>query len=109
MGFFDLIGTTLSGWLTDRFDPRKLLFVYYGLRGLSLVALPSMLGFAPRPGLLLFNDLLRARLGGDGAADHGARESPGSSAARRRTPILFGWVFNRPPARRTRRPRSAAG
>ncbi|OHT21945.1 MFS transporter [Edaphosphingomonas haloaromaticamans] len=40
MGVFDLFGTTASGWLTDRYDPRKLLFVYYGLRGLSLVALP---------------------------------------------------------------------
>jgi len=40
MGAFDLIGTTLSGWLTDRYDPRKLLFAYYGLRGLSLVFLP---------------------------------------------------------------------
>ena len=40
MGFFDLIGTSLSGWLTDRYDPRRLLFVYYSLRGLSLVALP---------------------------------------------------------------------
>jgi predicted MFS family arabinose efflux permease len=40
MGVFDLIGTTLSGWLTDRFDPRKLLAVYYGLRGLSLFYLP---------------------------------------------------------------------
>ncbi|PSJ59425.1 MFS transporter [Pseudaminobacter soli (ex Li et al. 2025)] len=40
MGIFDLIGTTLSGWLTDRFDPRKLLGVYYGIRGLSLVYLP---------------------------------------------------------------------
>jgi predicted MFS family arabinose efflux permease len=40
MGIFDLIGTTASGWLTDRYDPRKLLFVYYGLRGLSLIALP---------------------------------------------------------------------
>ncbi|PWR22140.1 MFS transporter [Zavarzinia compransoris] len=39
MGLFDLIGTTLSGWLTDRFDPRKLLFVYYGIRGLSLIFL----------------------------------------------------------------------
>lgn len=37
MGIFDLIGTTASGWLTDRYDPRKLLFMYYGLRGLSLV------------------------------------------------------------------------
>ena len=40
MGLFDLIGTTASGWLTDRFDPRKLLFMYYGLRGLSLIYLP---------------------------------------------------------------------
>ena len=40
MGIFDLVGTTLSGWLTDRFDPRKLLFVYYGIRGLSLIYLP---------------------------------------------------------------------
>lgn len=40
MGLFDLIGTMASGWLTDRYDPRKLLFLYYGLRGLSLFALP---------------------------------------------------------------------
>ncbi|MFA6112885.1 MAG: MFS transporter [Sphingomonas sp.] len=40
MGLFDLVGTTASGWLTDRYDPRKLLCVYYGLRGLSLIALP---------------------------------------------------------------------
>ena len=40
MGIFDLVGTTGSGWLTDRYDPRKLLFMYYCLRGLSLVYLP---------------------------------------------------------------------
>src|SRR3546814_19533760 len=40
MGIFDLIGTTGSGWLTDRYDPRKLLFMYYGLRGISLIYLP---------------------------------------------------------------------
>jgi len=40
MGLFDLLGTTASGWLTDRYDPRKLLFAYYAVRGLSLVALP---------------------------------------------------------------------
>ena len=39
MGIFDLVGTTGSGWLTDRLDPRKLLFVYYGIRGLSLIYL----------------------------------------------------------------------
>ena len=42
MGVFDMIGTTGSGWLTDRYDPRKLLFVYYGLRGLALMALPFL-------------------------------------------------------------------
>ena len=40
MGFFDLFGTTASGWLTDRYDPRRLLFVYYSLRGIALVYLP---------------------------------------------------------------------
>jgi sugar phosphate permease len=42
MGLFDLIGTTASGWLTDRYDPRKLLFIYYAFRGLSLIALPFL-------------------------------------------------------------------
>jgi MFS family permease len=40
MGVFDLVGTIASGWLSDRHDNRWLLFWYYGLRGLSLVALP---------------------------------------------------------------------
>jgi MFS family permease len=40
MGVFDIIGTTLSGWLSDRYDSRVLLAVYYGLRGLSLLYLP---------------------------------------------------------------------
>jgi sugar phosphate permease len=40
MGVFDLIGTTLSGWLSDRWDSRYLLFWYYGLRGLALIYLP---------------------------------------------------------------------
>lgn len=40
MGAFDLVGTTASGWLTDRYDPRKLLFVYYLFRGLALIYLP---------------------------------------------------------------------
>jgi len=41
MGVFDIIGTIGSGWLSDRYDSRKLLFWYYGLRGLSLLYLPS--------------------------------------------------------------------
>lgn len=43
MGILDVVGTTASGWLTDRFNPRLLLFMYYGLRGLSLLALPHAL------------------------------------------------------------------
>lgn len=41
MGICDLMGTTASGWLSDRFDNRWLLFWYYGLRGLALLYLPS--------------------------------------------------------------------
>jgi sugar phosphate permease len=40
MGFFNIFGTTMSGWLSDRCDCRKLLAWYYGLRALSLLALP---------------------------------------------------------------------
>jgi len=40
MGIFDFVGTIVSGWLSDRYDNRWLLFWYYGLRGLSLVFLP---------------------------------------------------------------------
>ncbi|SHN87753.1 MFS transporter [Bradyrhizobium erythrophlei] len=40
MGIFDFFGTIVSGWLSDRYDNRWLLFWYYGLRGLSLLMLP---------------------------------------------------------------------
>ena len=40
LGVFDLFGTICSGWLTDRYNPRVLLFWYYSLRGLSLLLLP---------------------------------------------------------------------
>jgi MFS family permease len=43
MGLFDIVGTTASGWLTDRFSSRYLLFIYYFLRGLSLLFLPYTL------------------------------------------------------------------
>ena len=46
MGVFDMVGTTLSGWLSDRWDNRALLAWYYGLRGLSLLFLPF--AFDPR-------------------------------------------------------------
>src|SRR5690606_31424084 len=40
MGAFDFVGTILSGWLSDRYDNRRLLFWYYGLRALSRLWLP---------------------------------------------------------------------
>lgn len=40
IGVFDFIGTIVSGWLSDRYDNRWLLFWYYGLRGVSLLLLP---------------------------------------------------------------------
>jgi len=43
MGIFDILGTTASGWLTDRYSSRHLLFAYYTLRGLSLLFLPMTL------------------------------------------------------------------
>lgn len=53
-GLFDLVGTIASGWLTDRFNARVLLFVYYGLRGVSLLALPSLFARTATPSMLLF-------------------------------------------------------
>jgi MFS family permease len=54
MGVFDLIGTTLSGWLSDRFDNRWLLFWYYSLRGVSLLALPFILATGKIEWLIVF-------------------------------------------------------
>ncbi|ARR54256.1 MFS transporter [Rhizorhabdus wittichii DC-6] len=88
MGLFDLIGTTASGWLTDRYDPRKLLFVYYALRGLSLMALPAI-DFQPT-GLLLFAVFY--------GLDWIATVPPTMALANRhfgeaKAPIIFGWVM----------------
>ena len=54
VGVFDVVGTLASGWLTDRFDARRLLFAYYGLRGLSLFLLPSILFSTVHPSTLVF-------------------------------------------------------
>jgi MFS family permease len=40
VGVFSLVGSTISGWLTDRYNPRILLFWIFSLRGLSLMVLP---------------------------------------------------------------------
>ncbi len=54
IGVFDVIGTIFSGILTDRIDPRKLLFFYYLFRGLSLFLLPSILFASVHPTTLVF-------------------------------------------------------
>ncbi|WP_116089638.1 MFS transporter [Sphingomonas crusticola] len=88
MGLFDLIGTTGSGWLTDRYDPRKLLLVYYGLRGLSLMALPFLdFGAGSLTTFAIFYGL-----------DWIATVPPTVKLAtitfgERDAPIIFGWVF----------------
>jgi predicted MFS family arabinose efflux permease len=88
MGIFDFFGTLGSGWLSDRFDNRWLLFWYYGLRGLSLIYLPfsdfSIIGltvFAMFYGLDWIATVpptvkLTAERFGDGKAN-----------------VVFGWIF----------------
>ncbi|MGH2376954.1 MAG: MFS transporter [Candidatus Limnocylindria bacterium] len=51
LGSLNIVGTLASGWLTDRYDPRKLLAMYYGFRAISLMALPLVYDFQ---GLMLF-------------------------------------------------------
>ena len=51
LGALNIVGTLASGWLTDRYDNRKLLAAYYGFRALSLLALPIIY---ETQGLLIF-------------------------------------------------------
>ncbi len=88
MGACDLVGTTLSGYLSDRFDNRKLLFCYYGLRGLSLLWLPY-LQFT-LSGLALFAVFY--------GLDWIATVPPtvklaGARFGAERAGLIFGWVF----------------
>jgi sugar phosphate permease len=88
MGAFDFVGTVLSGWLSDRYDNRKLLAWYYGLRGLSLLFLPmSTFSFY---GLTLFAVFY--------GLDWIATVPPtvklaGQEFGRDKGPVVFGWVF----------------
>ncbi|WUC97744.1 MFS transporter [Streptomyces sp. NBC_00525] len=54
IGIFDIIGTVFSGWLTDRFDARRLLAVYYALRGVSLLFLPILMQATVEPPMVFF-------------------------------------------------------
>ena len=51
MGTMNILGTMASGWLTDRYDNRRLLAAYYGFRALSIASLPFILEI---PQLFLF-------------------------------------------------------
>nr|WP_238992205.1 MFS transporter [Jiangella ureilytica] len=89
IGIFDLVGTVASGWLTDRFDPRLLLGVYYALRGVSLMVLPLLLADTVHPPMLFFIVFY----GLDWVATVPptialCREHFGASG-----PIVFGWVL----------------
>jgi len=88
MGAFDLVGTTLSGYLSDRFDNRKLLFWYYALRGLSLFWLPfSTFTFY---GLSLFAMFY----GLDWIATVPPTVKLAAQAfGKERAGLVFGWVF----------------
>ncbi|HET7769614.1 MAG TPA: MFS transporter, partial [Chloroflexota bacterium] len=87
MGAFNFVGTLGSGWLTDRFDPRKLLAVYYTLRGFSLFVLPFATDFS---GLAIFAVVF--------GLDYIATVPPTSALAadlfgRRNVGTVFGWIF----------------
>lgn len=88
MGLFDLVGTTASGWLSDRYNCRYLLFGYYGLRGLSLLFLPQAL-LGPAVGLGVFAVFY--------GLDWIATVPPtvrltGEVFGREKASIVFGWV-----------------
>jgi MFS family permease len=89
MGVFDLVGTTASGWLSDRYSPRWLLFWYYGLRGLSLMYLPAAFGIASI-GLPIF----AVFYGLDWIATVPPTLKLATNAfGRARAPVMFGWIF----------------
>jgi predicted MFS family arabinose efflux permease len=87
MGAMNFVGTLASGWLTDRYDPRKLLAIYYSLRGLSLLLLPFVTEFA---GLTLFAVFF--------GLDYIATVPPTAALVadrfgRANVGAIFGWVF----------------
>ena len=89
IGAFDIVGTVGSGWLTDRFDARKLLLVYYGFRGLALLALPiafdsaygALAGFAVVYGL-------------DWVATVPPTSALATSTFQRQAGVVFAWIFS---------------
>ncbi|MDF2066634.1 MFS transporter [Bacillus sp. Cr_A10] len=89
MGIFDLIGTTLSGWLSDRIDNRWLLFWYYSLRGISLLFLPFALSQGSYVWLVIFSIFY--------GLDWIATVPPTIGLARRtfgleKSTLMYGWI-----------------
>ena len=88
MGIFDLAGTTASGWLSDRWDSRRLLAWYYGLRGLSLLFLPFALA---TPGGALW--VFAVFYGLDWIATVPPTVKLATDAfGAARAPVMFGWI-----------------
>ncbi|NRG44860.1 MFS transporter [Bacillus sp. CRN 9] len=90
MGIFDLVGTTLSGWLSDRIDNRWLLFWYYSLRGLSLLLLPFALSEGSYILLIIFSVFY--------GLDWIATVPPTVNISRNifgleKSIIVYGWIF----------------
>ncbi|MCM3588357.1 MFS transporter [Mesobacillus maritimus] len=90
MGVFNLVGTTLSGWLSDRFDNRWLLFWYYSLRGASLVFLPFALVEGSFPLIAIFTVFY--------GLDWIATVPPTINISRQifgiqQSGIIYGWIF----------------
>jgi predicted MFS family arabinose efflux permease len=88
MGVFNLVGTTGSGWLSDRIDSRVLLAIFYGLRGLSLIYLPF--SFVSMYGLSVFTVFY--------GLDWFATVAPtvrliGNAFGKEKTGIVYGWIF----------------
>ena len=88
LGVFSLIGSTLSGWLCDRFNPRALLFWYYSLRGLSLIVVPfSEFDFVSLSIFSIFYGL-------DWVATGPATFALTNEVfGRRDTPVILSWIF----------------
>ncbi len=90
VGIFDIAGTIGSGWLSERFDPRKLLAIYYSLRGVALLAVPIVLG--PNPDIPIFLTMMLFGL------DWVATVPPTVILCQRafgveKGSVIFGWVF----------------
>ncbi|PTT68294.1 MFS transporter [Arthrobacter sp. HMWF013] len=89
VGIFDIVGTIASGWLTDRYNPRVLLAVYYQFRGIGLLVLPLLLSATVEPSMIVFVVIY----GLDWVAT-----VPPTAAICRETfgadgSVVFGWVF----------------